>query len=82
MFLELELIHGWMCAALAHAGATIDAVHHRSHEVQPPCSCRKPKPGLLFDASCTHDIDLLASWMIGDSDIDVRAVGTARRPCS
>ena len=30
-------------------------------------------PGMLLDAARAHDIDLAASWMIGDSDIDVEA---------
>jgi len=70
---ELESMHERMCAAFAHAGATIDAVYYCPHEVQPPCQCRKPQPGLLLDAARAHDIDLPASWMIGDSDIDVEA---------
>ncbi len=37
------------------------------------CECRKPKPGLLLEAARAHDIDLSASWMIGDTDADVLA---------
>jgi len=37
------------------------------------CSCRKPQPGLLLQAALEHDIDLPASWMIGDSLHDVEA---------
>jgi len=70
---EMESMHERMRAALARAGATIDAVYYCPHEVQPPCICRKPKPGLLLNASRMHDIDLTASWMIGDSDSDVEA---------
>jgi len=35
------------------------------------CECRKPKPGMLLDAARRHDLDLRASWMIGDHDTDV-----------
>lgn len=70
---ELESMHERMCTALARAGATIDAVYYCPHEVHPPCRCRKPKPGLLLDASLAHHIDLPASWMIGDSNVDVEA---------
>ncbi len=70
---ELEVLHQQLCEALAAAGATIDAIYYCPHEMQPPCRCRKPQPGMLLDAARTHDIDLTASWMVGDSDIDVEA---------
>ena len=38
-----------------------------------PCACRKPAPGMLLDAARELDIDLAASWMIGDTDADVAA---------
>jgi D,D-heptose 1,7-bisphosphate phosphatase len=37
------------------------------------CHCRKPLPGLLLKAAVEHDIDLRASWMIGDILHDVEA---------
>lgn len=37
------------------------------------CSCRKPQPGLLIKAAKDLDIDLSASWMIGDILDDVAA---------
>ncbi len=70
---ELETMHQRMCAALAGDGAAIDAVYYCPHELQPPCNCRKPGPGMLLTAAKEHDIDLTASWMIGDSDIDIVA---------
>jgi D-glycero-D-manno-heptose 1,7-bisphosphate phosphatase len=70
---ELEVLHRRLCEALASAGATIDAIYYCPHEMQPPCLCRKPQPGMLLDAARAHNIDLAASWMIGDSDIDVEA---------
>jgi D-glycero-D-manno-heptose 1,7-bisphosphate phosphatase len=70
---ELEVLHRRLCEALASAGATIDAIYYCPHEMQPPCRCRKPQPGMLLDAARTYDIDLTVSWMIGDSDIDVEA---------
>ena len=30
------------------------------------CSCRKPAPGLLLQAAQEHQLDLKASWMVGD----------------
>ena len=70
---ELESLHERMCGALSRSGATIDAVYYCPHELRPPCGCRKPKPGLLLNAARAHSVDLPASWMIGDSEIDVEA---------
>jgi D-glycero-D-manno-heptose 1,7-bisphosphate phosphatase len=68
---ELDLIHQRMCGELAAAGAVIDDVYYCPHEEEPPCSCRKPAPGLLLTAARAHQIDLTASWIIGDSDRDI-----------
>ncbi len=70
---DLEALHRRLCEVLASAGAIIDAIYYCPHEMAPPCRCRKPQPGMLLEAARTHDIDLTASWMIGDSDIDVEA---------
>lgn len=37
------------------------------------CSCRKPLPGMLLRAAAEHDIDLDASWMVGDILHDIEA---------
>ena len=37
------------------------------------CKCRKPKPGLLFDAAKKWNINLKKSYMIGDRWKDIRA---------
>ncbi|HTH45576.1 MAG TPA: HAD family hydrolase [Oxalicibacterium sp.] len=50
--------------------------HHPDGTVRPyarVCDCRKPGPGLLLRAAAQHDIDLGASWMIGDILNDVEA---------
>jgi len=37
------------------------------------CDCRKPAPGLLHRAATALDVDLAASWMVGDILDDVEA---------
>ena len=69
----VEAMHQRMRNELAAAGAIIDAVYFCPHEKVPPCSCRKPAPGMLFSAARDHQIDLASSWMIGDCEIDVEA---------
>jgi D-glycero-D-manno-heptose 1,7-bisphosphate phosphatase len=70
---DLDALHRRLCEVLASAGAKIDAIYYCPHEMEPSCRCRKPRPGMLFDAARAHGIDLAASWIIGDSDIDVEA---------
>jgi D-glycero-D-manno-heptose 1,7-bisphosphate phosphatase len=69
----LESMHERMRREFAAAGAIIDAIYYCPHENAPPCGCRKPQPGMLLQAARDHDIDLAASWMIGDSGRDVGA---------
>jgi len=37
------------------------------------CQCRKPKPGMLFEAQSKHNIDLHKSIIIGDKESDILA---------
>lgn len=45
------------------------------HDDSDGCECRKPRPGLLFQAAGTYNLDLRSSIMIGDRwrDIDAGA---------
>jgi D-glycero-D-manno-heptose 1,7-bisphosphate phosphatase len=70
---ELETIHRKMLHELRKSGAHVEAVYYCPHEKQPPCTCRKPLPGMLLTAAHERQIDLASSWMIGDSEKDVEA---------
>ena len=74
---ELDSLHARMRDEFAAAGARIDAIYYCPHEVLPPCTCRKPQPGLLLDAARKHELDMATSWMIGDSRKDIEAGRTA-----
>ncbi len=43
------------------------------HDDGDGCECRKPKPGLLYQAARRHGVDLAASFMVGDRWRDVEA---------
>lgn len=43
------------------------------HDDSDNCSCRKPKPGLLLQATENYNIDLRQSYMIGDRWRDIDA---------
>jgi histidinol-phosphate phosphatase family protein len=59
---------------LIHAqGGEVHAVYMCPHKPGDGCSCRKPSPGLLFQAAKDLVLDLKRSWMIGDAWSDVQA---------
>ncbi len=37
------------------------------------CSCRKPEPGLIFQAAADHSLDLKRSFFVGDRPTDILA---------
>ncbi|MDE5774645.1 MAG: HAD-IIIA family hydrolase [Muribaculaceae bacterium] len=80
----LDEIHRRMATLLGREGAYIDALYYCPHhpdrgfegevpELKIECDCRKPKPGLILRAAADYNIDLSASYMIGDSEADIRA---------
>lgn len=69
----LDAINAAMVAALAVEGATIAGIYVCRHAPWEDCDCRKPQPGLLRAAAADLNIDLAASWMVGDKAADVGA---------
>jgi D-glycero-D-manno-heptose 1,7-bisphosphate phosphatase len=78
---DLDGVHLRVVSLLTEAGVTIDDWRYCLHHPQAtdpellgdPCGCRKPAPGMLLDLAAAHDVDLAASWMVGDSDGDIGA---------
>lgn len=69
---------------LAKEGITISGFYYCPHyaggtveEYSFQCDCRKPKPGLILQATDDFSIDVSLSWMIGDNVSDVEAGGAA-----
>lgn len=80
----VETIHAALQEALRRKGALIDAFYYCPHhptEGFPPyrqsCDCRKPAPGLFLRAARELNLDLSASWMIGDRYNDMEAAHRA-----
>jgi D-glycero-D-manno-heptose 1,7-bisphosphate phosphatase len=59
--------------AALRAQLPLDAMFVCYHDDSDGCACRKPKPGLLFQAAAEHGIDLARSFMVGDRWRDVEA---------
>lgn len=81
---ELGRIHEKMETLLGQEGAYIDDIlycpHHpdkgfegERREYKIECECRKPKPGMLFQAAEKYNIDLGESYMVGDDERDMEA---------
>jgi D-glycero-D-manno-heptose 1,7-bisphosphate phosphatase len=61
-------------------GGRIDGVFMCPHAPQAGCDCRKPKPGLLFQAAEALLLDLKKSIMVGDALTDLAAGQAAGIP--
>jgi len=73
----LETIHEHFQKYLKKNNTSIDAIYYCPHLPEEDCSCRKPKPGLIFNAAKDFKINLKKSWMIGDSKKDIDAANSA-----
>jgi D-glycero-D-manno-heptose 1,7-bisphosphate phosphatase len=81
---RLRAVQDRVLELLQREGVVPDAVrccfHHPEAtvpELRQTCPCRKPAPGMLLDAAAELEVDLRASWMIGDTDGDVAAGAAA-----
>jgi len=81
---ELEKMHRILLEALP-----IDKVYVCTHDDEDACECRKPKPGMLLQAAKEWNVDLGASYMVGDRWKDIEAGARAgcttilvKSPCS
>ncbi len=81
---QLQEIHNKMETLLGMQGAYLDRIYFCPHhplkgyegeipELKIKCECRKPKSGMFFKAEKDFNIDLSQSWMVGDSENDIKA---------
>src|SRR6266481_6189225 len=61
---DLNEIHRRMKQEFVDAGARIKEIYCCPHDVQVNCQCRKPKPGMLFQAAREHNLNLADCWII------------------
>lgn len=74
---QLREVHAFMEKELKRFSASVDAIYHCPHDRDEKCGCRKPEPGMILKAAREHNVDLEASYMVGDSDSDVEAASRA-----
>ncbi|MBN8730670.1 MAG: HAD-IIIA family hydrolase [Acidobacteria bacterium] len=74
---DLEALHARMLAEVEQAGGRIDGVYVCPHGWDEGCDCRKPSPGMLFQAQRDWTLDLSQTWYLGDDDRDAEAASRA-----
>ena len=74
---DYQILTDWMIAEFKKSDINILDVFHCPHLPNANCNCRKPKPGMFFEAKKIYDIDMQESWLIGDKEYDVIAANSA-----
>lgn len=77
---DVENIHARLKEEATRAGGRIDAIYCCPHHWDENCECRKPKPGMLFQAQRDFDLDLSRTIFIGDDERDAEAADAAGCP--
>jgi len=80
---QVRQVHEELVRRMAKRGAKIDGIYFCPHhpdatleQYREKCACRKPEPGMIFEAAEENGIDLKNSVLIGDTTQDVE---TGRR---
>jgi D-glycero-D-manno-heptose 1,7-bisphosphate phosphatase len=76
----LDAIHGAMREQARAAGGAVDAIYYCPHDWNAGCECRKPRPGLLFQAQRELSLDLTRTCFLGDDERDLQAAEAAGAP--
>ena len=90
---RLQQVHNRLEWLLGEAHAYVDAIYYCPHhpdsgfagerrDLKIACACRKPASGLLQKAEEDLNIEIGASWMIGDSDRDISAAAAFGIPAA
>lgn len=69
---QFEKVNKKVVDIFKQKGAIIDDAYFCPH-FENDCSCRKPNPGMIFEAAKNHQIDLNKSFVIGDKGTDIEA---------
>ena len=77
---QLAAIHDRMLADVRAAGGEIAAIYHCPHNWDEGCDCRKPQPGMLFQAQRDFRLDLSRTSFFGDDERDGAAANAAGCP--
>jgi len=85
---DIQKIHNKLETLLGEEHAFLDRIYYCPHhpekgfageraELKIECSCRKPNPGMVLQAVEELNLDLGASWFIGDTTTDIQTAKNA-----
>lgn len=81
---DVLCLHAWMNEELQKQGAHMDAFYYCPHyengkvlNYATACECRKPKAGMIRQATAQYAVDLASSLMLGDKDTDMECARNA-----
>jgi histidinol-phosphate phosphatase family protein len=70
---DVDAVNEHMRREAAEAGGRIEAFYYCPHGWDEGCACRKPRPGLLFQAQRDFHLDLTRTSFVGDDERDREA---------
>ncbi len=73
----LKDIHLQMVREAEQSGGRVDAIYYCPHNWEEGCECRKPKPGMLFQAQRDFSLNLSRTMFVGDDERDAQAADAA-----
>jgi histidinol-phosphate phosphatase family protein len=73
----LAQIEAGMAELDRQLGGILTAWEICPHDDADRCACRKPKGGMITELAFAHGVDLRASTMVGDQEIDATAAQAA-----
>lgn len=85
---DLQVTHNKLETLLGREHAFLDRIYYCPHhpeagfagerpELKIACACRKPQPGMIQQAARELNLDLSASWLIGDTTTDMETARNA-----
>ena len=70
---DVENFHKQIQVILKKRNIQIDRFYICPHTPEDKCNCRKPSPYLIYKAAEDYDIDLSASFLLGDKQSDIES---------
>ena len=78
---EIDRIMTNMVTEIEAAGGKIRDIYYCPHMPEDKCDCRKPEPGLFFQAAEKHRVKITNTWFVGDKLTDIAvAMRVGARP--